>query len=287
MKKALSVFALGLALALGANDAVHALQKDRPIAIQIDGTVRPFAVSPVSVDGSVLVPMRAIFEELDAVIEWDQGKRQVTATKGANVLVMTLDANEAILNGESVPLTAAARAIDNHTMVPLRIVGEALGADVRWDSASRAVIIVMPVAVQASGEDAAAIEALLHAHTGFINSKDAINFNSILDKPYETVEQLQAHFKTSSPQIYAVESITDIKVKGNEASAQFIRQVKMIEQAGTPGEYISAILNEHFTVTFVKRAEEWKIVRFQRDRLEQLPLDMDALPQGPIEPEEA
>lgn len=46
-----------------------------------------------------------------------------------------------IVNGQEVPSDPAPRMIDNRVFVPVRFVAEALGADVNWDDANRAVVI--------------------------------------------------------------------------------------------------------------------------------------------------
>jgi len=46
-----------------------------------------------------------------------------------------------IVNGKEVPSDPAPRMIDNRVFVPVRFVAEALGADVNWDDANRAVVV--------------------------------------------------------------------------------------------------------------------------------------------------
>jgi hypothetical protein len=111
------------------------------VTVVIDGQVQAFPQPAVTINDSTMVPMRAIFEKLGAEIKWNGETRTVTATKGNTVIILTLDRDIAIINGNPVKLTAKAQSINGNTMVPLRFVSEALGAAVKWDDSTRTAYI--------------------------------------------------------------------------------------------------------------------------------------------------
>ena len=52
----------------------------------VDGNQVKFDAKPFITNGRTLVPMRAIFEALDATVEWDDATKTATAKKDAVVV---------------------------------------------------------------------------------------------------------------------------------------------------------------------------------------------------------
>jgi hypothetical protein len=88
-----------------------------------------------------MVPMRGVFEALNAKVEWDNATRTVTATKGDTTIKLTIGNKYAYVNGQKVALATEAIIVNGSTMVPLRFVAESLGAKVEWNNATRTAII--------------------------------------------------------------------------------------------------------------------------------------------------
>jgi hypothetical protein len=88
-----------------------------------------------------MVPMRGIFEAMGAKVNWDQGTRTVTGTKGGSTVILKIDSKDALADNRHIALDAAAVIVDGRTLVPLRFISESLGALVDWDQASRTVRI--------------------------------------------------------------------------------------------------------------------------------------------------
>jgi len=114
-----------------------------PIRVLVDGRPINFADSPPrSVGGRLLVPLRAIFEALGATVDFSGG--QVRAQRGPTLLRLQIGSNQASVNGANRTLDVPAQAIFGRTFVPLRFVGEALGAGVSFDPATQTVSISSP-----------------------------------------------------------------------------------------------------------------------------------------------
>ncbi|MCD9022567.1 copper amine oxidase N-terminal domain-containing protein [Cohnella silvisoli] len=111
------------------------------IKIIIDGEVLKTDQAPVAIDGRTMVPLRGIFEALNAIVLWNQKTQTVTAKKKDTTIVLKLGSKTATINNQTVTLDAPARAIHGRTMVPVRFVSESLGDEVVWNSKSRSVII--------------------------------------------------------------------------------------------------------------------------------------------------
>lgn len=89
-------------------------------------------VAPVIDQGRTLVPMRKIFERLGAEIGWDEGTKTVTAVKGDLEIKLTAGKTTVLVNGKKVKLDVPAKVINGRTLVPMRFVGETLGAKVNY-----------------------------------------------------------------------------------------------------------------------------------------------------------
>ncbi|WP_211748111.1 stalk domain-containing protein [Paenibacillus sp. Marseille-Q4541] len=112
------------------------------IQIYIDNERLSAPQPPVMQGARVLIPLRSIFEGLDAKVVWNNQTKTVTATKGDQMVSLKLGSKAANINGSTVYLDVPASVIKGNTMVPIRFVTEALGEEVYWNSQSKRVDIV-------------------------------------------------------------------------------------------------------------------------------------------------
>ena len=126
--------------------AAAALAAAQNIGVTVDGRPVLFTgTQPTMVNDSVLVPLRGVFEQMGAQVLWDQGKQQVTAIRGEKTIRLVIGDRLADVGGRAVQLSTPAQVRNGSTLVPLRFLSEALGAQVRWNPNR------MMVAVQTSG----------------------------------------------------------------------------------------------------------------------------------------
>ncbi|MBU5677769.1 copper amine oxidase N-terminal domain-containing protein [Alkaliphilus sp. MSJ-5] len=111
------------------------------IKVSVDNKILSFDSEPFIESGTTLVPMRKIFEALDADVTWVSKTQQIVATHGNNYIVLTIGSTVAEKNGTNVNLLVAPKIVNGSTFVPVRFIAEALNADVVWDSTSQTVII--------------------------------------------------------------------------------------------------------------------------------------------------
>lgn len=90
--------------------------------------------SGVSKDNRVLVPLRAIFEALGAQVNYDSKNKKITGILGDRVVHLTLNKKEALVGNKQVILDVPAQVVDSSTLVPVRFIGESLGAEVVWEN---------------------------------------------------------------------------------------------------------------------------------------------------------
>jgi hypothetical protein len=98
----------------------------------LNGETMVFNQNPVIQNDRVMVPLRKIFESLDASVSWDQESQAITAVKEGSMVKLTIGSSEAYLNGSLITLDQPPVIINARTLVPIRFVSEALGARVEW-----------------------------------------------------------------------------------------------------------------------------------------------------------
>jgi len=129
--------------ALAAIAMIASVAGAQGINVTVDGSAVPFqnGMGPKSVDGRVLVPLRGVFEQMGAYVQWNPTTRDVTANRGNSDVRLHIGDRMATVDGRSVTLDVPAQIINGATMVPIRFLSESLGAEVRWRSAERLVMI--------------------------------------------------------------------------------------------------------------------------------------------------
>ena len=100
-----------------------------------------FETPPVIENDYTLVPMRFLFEQMGADVEWDQETMTATATKNNTAVAFSINDTNAEVNGTTAAMDVPARLINDKTMVPLRFLSEEMGYTVTWDDTTRTAII--------------------------------------------------------------------------------------------------------------------------------------------------
>lgn len=128
-------------------------------SVVIDGKSVQFSESMgapfVDSNNRTQVPLRAAMEAMGAKVDWDGDVRTAVVSKGSVTVRVPIGAEFVWINGEKKTNDTAALIKDSRTYLPIRIVAEALGADVGWDGNTKTVKITThgnPVAWVLTGE---------------------------------------------------------------------------------------------------------------------------------------
>jgi hypothetical protein len=141
---------LGLALAGGATSLVTPVTAPALAApyygvssafVTLNGQPLATSVPPTVENGRTLVPMRDIFEALGATVVWNPGDQSIVAQRESTRVALQIGNRTAHVDGRNVWLDQAPVIHNGSTLVPLRFVSEALGAQVAWDNSRRLVSI--------------------------------------------------------------------------------------------------------------------------------------------------
>lgn len=150
MLKILGKVLLATTLLAGTLTGLHINQVDAapPVSIQLDNYPLSFPTEPIIVEGTTMVPFRAISEALGIQITWNQSTKTIDAVQGeganATRVQLTLNNKKAIVNGSTVNLNVAPQSVSGNTLIPLSFFSQQFGADVKWDQATRTVSITSP-----------------------------------------------------------------------------------------------------------------------------------------------
>ncbi|MBE7063298.1 MAG: copper amine oxidase N-terminal domain-containing protein [Ruminococcaceae bacterium] len=113
----------------------------RDIAVLYNGNSLFFDVPPLLEDGRTLVPLRAIFEAMEAEVSWDDRTKTVYAKRGETHIVLPVGAPSFTKNGTEILLDVPAKIEKGRTLIPLRAVADALGCKVDWQGETRTVLL--------------------------------------------------------------------------------------------------------------------------------------------------
>ncbi len=96
-------------------------------------------VEPIIDNGRVLVPLRAIFESLQAEVNWDPSTRTIRAvSKHGAVLTLNTGSTRGIMEKDGLQtdiiMDVPPKIINGRTLVPLRVIGESFNKDVKWQA---------------------------------------------------------------------------------------------------------------------------------------------------------
>lgn len=130
---------------------IYYTNKDDAVKVTINNQLEIFDTPPQIINDRTMVPMRKIFEDVGAVVEWDDETRTVTARRKVSdnygvdetTVSLTIGSNKITINGQEHTIDASPEIVNGRTLVPVRFIAEALGAKVSWDEDKQLVKIVI------------------------------------------------------------------------------------------------------------------------------------------------
>lgn len=108
-------------------------------------------VAPGVINGHLLVPLAVIGNSMGAYMEWRPSTRSVYGRQNMNEFLLPIGSSTATVNGRIQTLEAPASIIRGRTMVPLRFVATALGAEVKFEGSTKTVYITSEGGAAAGG----------------------------------------------------------------------------------------------------------------------------------------
>ncbi len=91
--------------------------------------------------GTILIPLRSMFEQMGATVSYDEASKTATVSKPGSEVKVTVGKPEVMINGESRPLDVPPIIYQGNVLVPVRVISEGMGAYVLW-VADRHLVVV-------------------------------------------------------------------------------------------------------------------------------------------------
>ena len=92
-------------------------------------------------NNTTLVPLRIISEELGAQVNYEASKKEITISYKDSFVLTTIGSKKATVDGSIKELMVAPQIVNNTSYVPLRFIGEALGAIVHYDKGNLTITL--------------------------------------------------------------------------------------------------------------------------------------------------
>ena len=105
--------------------------------VNMNGISKQLPVVVMNKNGSTMVPLRFVSESLGATVDWNSNERTITIQSNGNRNQIQI-----ILNGQPLYFNEAPYIEQGTTMVPMRAVFEALGAEVQYDSQTKMITAI-------------------------------------------------------------------------------------------------------------------------------------------------
>jgi hypothetical protein len=155
LKKLILLLIISIVISLAATSAEASGQD---IRVTVNNVPIITDVAPIIEAQRTLVPVRAILEALGATVEW-RSDGMINITKNTRHILLRVNYDIALVNGQPVFLEVPARLVSDRTLVPLRFIGEALGAVVNWHQSTMTAEIVLLSATKPPSQAPAAPSA--------------------------------------------------------------------------------------------------------------------------------
>ncbi|MGN1098367.1 MAG: copper amine oxidase N-terminal domain-containing protein [Clostridia bacterium] len=143
---------IALVFCLAAMSAAAFAAENGDITVLYNGVELEFTdVKPVIIDGRTMLPFRGVFEQMGAVVDYDNDTRTAKANFNGNEISFSIDGKEIYSAGSAEPIyimDVPPVIEEGRTLVPVRAVAEAGGLVVGWDNGERTVIVIDKAAVR-------------------------------------------------------------------------------------------------------------------------------------------
>lgn len=134
------IFAMASALTLCAFMTVNSFAAN--INVKVDEMLVPMNKEVINKDGYNLVAFSDLAKMFGAEIDYNDVKKCITAKKNDKTIIVYLDTNRAVIDGEGYDLPVMPEITsDKDVMVPVRFIGEAFDAKVDWNEKTKTVSI--------------------------------------------------------------------------------------------------------------------------------------------------
>lgn len=102
--------------------------------VRVNDITLTFDQPPIIKNGTTLVPLRAILEELGATVEWNEKTKTITCRKGTKQVVLKIGSKTMTVKNQTQTLTTPPEIVNNRVLIPLRAISQAFGATIKYNA---------------------------------------------------------------------------------------------------------------------------------------------------------
>lgn len=111
------------------------------VTVKLNGRILSFDTPPQLINGTTMVPIRAIGENIGGKVKWTPEGQRIDIKLDETEIVLNIGSIKATVNGEEKTLLKAPYISHGRTMVPLRFISENMGCNVGWVQETQTVNI--------------------------------------------------------------------------------------------------------------------------------------------------
>ncbi len=111
------------------------------INVVVNGNKLSFDAPAFIYNNRTFVPLRAIFEALNAKVDWEEATQTITSYKGDTTVKCAISDYMLYKNSEEIILDASPMLVSQRTFVPVRAIAQSFGCEVLWDGETNTVTI--------------------------------------------------------------------------------------------------------------------------------------------------
>lgn len=109
--------------------------------LTVNGEQMKLDQAPILVNGTTMIPVRFFVDAMGGLIQWDAKSQRATIIRDHHLIEMWIKDEEVIVDGKRVVSLEAPRLMKGRTMLPLRLISEALGWKVGWDQTTKSITL--------------------------------------------------------------------------------------------------------------------------------------------------
>lgn len=106
-----------------------------------DDKKKTMDTAPVVKGSSTYIPIKYVLDTFGGRASWDAANQRITVIRGGKVMDLKVGSKDFILNGKRKGADVSPFISQNRTLVPLRLVSEQLGLNVKWEQNTKTITI--------------------------------------------------------------------------------------------------------------------------------------------------